>query len=313
MAAASERVTAVVVSFNRRELLSRGIDALRAQTRPPDRIIVVDNGSIDGTRDDLRARATNGEIVLIEASQNLGGAGGFERGIAWALELGCDWAWLMDDDAIPEQDCLERLLDAASHLEAPSFLAPLVTDEAGAPGERNHPEIDTDVSAQCEIAPLGCVAVKASTFVGPLLSATAMRQTHLPLGDFFIWHDDMEYTARLSTFGRAALVPSARIAHLVQNRGPLHYNGARNRYNVRNYLWWLREVRRNRSFNRNRILLSLLRSLRQQLRGAPNKLSYLWVVAKATAEGLTKSPRHRTADDVVATSRASDAFVGLPT
>jgi GT2 family glycosyltransferase len=310
--ASHPHVTAVVVTYNRRALVTRVLDALRAQTRPVDRIVVIDNGSTDGTRPELEARAARGELMLIEASDNLGGAGGFERGCAWSLELGTDWVWLMDDDAIPDLDCLELLLGAAAQLDRPSFVAPHVVDETGGTGPRNYPELNTDFAVQYRMAPLGLIAVAATTFVGPLLSAEAMRRTHLPLGDFFIWHDDVEYTARLHAFGPAAMVPTAKIAHLAGNPGPAHYNGARNLYNVRNYLWWYREVGRNRSFNRNRIVLALTRSLRAQFRNAPNKLGYLAVVARAAARGLFTRPAHRTVADVLRRSRAVDRVVGAP-
>ena len=43
---------------------------------------------------------------------NSGGAGGFHDGLGWAVERGADLVWLMDDDGLPDLDCLSRLLDA---------------------------------------------------------------------------------------------------------------------------------------------------------------------------------------------------------
>ena len=47
-------------------------------------------------------------------ADNRGGAGGFHDGLAWAIERGADLVWLMDDDGLPEPDCLERLLGSTT-------------------------------------------------------------------------------------------------------------------------------------------------------------------------------------------------------
>src|SRR5690242_3499247 len=90
-------VVALVVTWNRRELLVEALQAVVGQTRPPDRVIVVDNASTDGTSD--RVRAEFADVELLRTSRNLGGAGGFALGMRHALETrSCDALWLLDDD-----------------------------------------------------------------------------------------------------------------------------------------------------------------------------------------------------------------------
>ena len=98
------RILAVVVTFNRRELLRRCVEALQAQTRPPDELLVINNGSTDGTEEMLREA---GVPCLTQA--NVGSAGGWHAGINRALSEGFDAIWLMDDDGFPDPRALERL------------------------------------------------------------------------------------------------------------------------------------------------------------------------------------------------------------
>src|SRR5258708_5109433 len=71
------KVAAVLVTYNRKELLVEALTALRAQTRPADTVIVVDNASTDGTADLLRERFA--EVELLERTRNLAGGGGARR------------------------------------------------------------------------------------------------------------------------------------------------------------------------------------------------------------------------------------------
>ncbi len=99
------RVVAVVVTWNRRELLVEAIAALRAQTHQPVAFVVVDNGSTDGT-DTLLEGESGLDVVRLE--QNTGGAGGFAVGVEQALTHEPDLVWLLDDDTVPDTRCCAR-------------------------------------------------------------------------------------------------------------------------------------------------------------------------------------------------------------
>ena len=107
------RVTAVLVAWNRRELLREALEALAAQTRPVDRLVVVDNASDDGS-DAVAAEllaAWGDRARLIRLTENTGGAGGFAVGIAAAVaDPATDWVWVMDDDTVPGPDALSGAL-----------------------------------------------------------------------------------------------------------------------------------------------------------------------------------------------------------
>ena len=98
------QILAVVVTHNRRMLLSRCLDNLLAQKRQSDQILVVNNASSDGTVEMLEKR----DIPFI-TQENLGSAGGWHCGIQHALDNGFDAVWLMDDDGFPDASALGLL------------------------------------------------------------------------------------------------------------------------------------------------------------------------------------------------------------
>ena len=100
-------VAAVVVTHDRLSLLKNCVAALRAQTRPLDAIIVADNGSTDGTREWL---AGESDLKVVSTQANLGTAGGYYTGMKAAHDQGYDWLWIMDDDGLPDVDCLRQQL-----------------------------------------------------------------------------------------------------------------------------------------------------------------------------------------------------------
>ena len=103
-----EKVIAVVVTYNRQRLLSECIDALKNQSRPVDKILVINNGSNDNTESWLKSQAGLDYFT----QKNVGSGGGFYTGIKLAYEQRLyDWIWLMDDDGFPKENALENLLE----------------------------------------------------------------------------------------------------------------------------------------------------------------------------------------------------------
>ena len=95
----NKTVCAVVVTYNRKELLCRNIESLLNQTHPVD-ILIYDNASTDGTESELRNRGylDKSNIIYVKGEYNGGGATGFSKGEKLAFDKGYDYIWLMDDD-----------------------------------------------------------------------------------------------------------------------------------------------------------------------------------------------------------------------
>jgi rhamnopyranosyl-N-acetylglucosaminyl-diphospho-decaprenol beta-1,3/1,4-galactofuranosyltransferase len=209
------RIAAVVVTFNRLHLLRDLVDVL---VKLPDlaEILVVDNASTDGTGEWLSEVAD--ECVLARTlADNTGGAGGFHEGLRWAVERGADLVWLMDDDGVPDDDCLGRLLTHAGDLD---FWGPVVVDRDDPerlvfpirlPGATRVVHAMSDVR---RAARGGLIRGIVIPFNGVLVTRALVEQIGLPRQEFFIWGDDHEYRLRAERAGaRIATVVDARVLH----------------------------------------------------------------------------------------------------
>lgn len=107
------RVSAIIPAFNRRDYLPRAIDSALGQTVPVDEIIVVDDGSIDGSAEFVESRY--GSRVRVVRQANTGVAGARRRGI---LEARGEWIAFLDsdDEWSPERNA--ELLKAAERISA---------------------------------------------------------------------------------------------------------------------------------------------------------------------------------------------------
>src|ERR1039458_1638456 len=103
-----ETVCAVVVTFNRVNLLRQCLSSLRRQSQMPDCILVCDNATTDNTKEVLAREFA--ELQVLRLPDNVGGAGGFRAGMEWAYRHGFRWFWVMDDDIELQPDALEIML-----------------------------------------------------------------------------------------------------------------------------------------------------------------------------------------------------------
>lgn len=109
------KIAAIVVTYNRKDLLKLCLNALLKQGRALSTIIIVNNCSSDGTEKMLQAEYLNNPIFdYINLGENLGGAGGFKYGMQRAYENGYDWLWLMDDDVAPVESALKTYVKLSS-------------------------------------------------------------------------------------------------------------------------------------------------------------------------------------------------------
>ncbi len=108
------RVCAVVVTCNRKDLLRTCLNSLRAQTRPVDRILVVNNASTDGTGalldTEFGTLARLEILARLDLKESVGGAGAINAGLKWTHCNKYEWAWVMHDGVEVAPDCLKRML-----------------------------------------------------------------------------------------------------------------------------------------------------------------------------------------------------------
>ncbi len=215
------RIVAVVVTFNRLPLLTGLVTRLR-EVPGLDEILIVDNQSGDGTHAwlaELDASPTSSGALLKsrQLDRNRGGAGGFRAGLEWAVQRDADLIWLMDDDGLPDPDCLERLLEHSGEFD---FWGPAVIDEADPsrlvfpirlPGRAKVVHQMSEVEAA---AVDGVIRDVVIPFNGVLVTRELVERIGLVREDFFIWGDDHEYRLRAERAGaRIATVVGARLRH----------------------------------------------------------------------------------------------------
>lgn len=196
------RIATVIVTFNRLSLLKECFDAVNNQTRKSDKIYIVNNCSTDGTGEYLSTIASE-RVECINLDRNIGGAGGFALGIKRAVTEGYDYVWIMDDDCIPQAFALQNLSKAMRVTGNVGFAASKVLWQDGSPHKMNVPEIrksSRDRSAtfnRFSQADCPVFCIENASFVSLMINAKAVKKVGLPISDFFIWHDDIEFTERL--------------------------------------------------------------------------------------------------------------------
>jgi rhamnopyranosyl-N-acetylglucosaminyl-diphospho-decaprenol beta-1,3/1,4-galactofuranosyltransferase len=182
-----EKVIAVVVTYNRQALLSECITALRNQTRKPDAILVVNNGSTDNTQQWLQQQK---DIYYIN-QKNIGGAGGFSTAIQTGYKKGYEWIWCMDDDGAPKEDALEQLLAVETNELKLLNCAVINKDDKrsfvwNTGGHRSLDEVQGNI-----IEGIG------HPFNGTFINRRIIERVGVPKAQFFLWGDETEYYYRI--------------------------------------------------------------------------------------------------------------------
>lgn len=210
-------LAAVIVTYNRKELLGNNIRMLLKQTLPFDRIFIVDNCSTDGTYDYLIQQGwmDEGPFVYVKTASNIGGAGGFYTGTKAAFEAGADWIVLMDDDgAAADERTFALLFQAARKLYAKNrklFVNALVQQ-----GELLSFKINRMYSVEEALAAAreGIIEGAANPFNGTMLSRELVEAIGYPNPDFFIKGDEVNYKQRAFDAGaHVVTVVDARYIH----------------------------------------------------------------------------------------------------
>ncbi len=210
------KVAAIVVTYNRIELLKKVVNGLRKQTRLPDAIIIINNSSTDGTIDWLSEQS---DLTVI-TQDNLGSSGGQYAGAKYAYENNFDYIWLMDDDVVANPNCLEILLNGIDNFD---LLVPLRYNN-------NEPYLN-DVIELNITNPLKSIwkkiitednltndyiEIEGFTFEGPLFHRNLIEKIGLPEKGFFIYADDTEFSVRAKKAGlKAAISTKARLDRMI--------------------------------------------------------------------------------------------------
>ncbi len=199
----NSKIASVVVTYNRKKLLSQCILAIEKQSYIPHTIFIIDNASTDGTDvcvyEHGYCNAIKDGVVYkyVRLSENIGGAGGFYVGLKMAYESAeaFDGFWVMDDDGCPDPNQLERL---ATYMGTYHYISPLVLDK------ENHKKMAFGKLGVDDLPSLtenGIMIGRANPFNGILFSRQLITEVGYPEKDMFIWGDEWQYHLRAKKSG----------------------------------------------------------------------------------------------------------------
>lgn len=285
------KICAVVVTYNRLDLLKGTIDKLLNQSRKLDELIIIDNKCTDGTSEYLKTLGD--KITPIFLEENLGGAGGFNKGIKVAYENGHDYIWIMDDDTFATETALENMLNKFDIVGNKfGFMCSNVLFKDNKACVMNVPTVE---SVWNDYLPEGLVRVKNASFVSIMFPREVVKEVGLPIKDFFIWGDDTEYTLRISAkYPSYMSMDSIVHHHMKENVGVDIISGdtarvSRYFYEFRNkfYMHKKRGFKGTLSFTKHTVR-TILNILSKSKDGKGTKIK---VVLKGYFKGLTFNPK----------------------
>jgi rhamnopyranosyl-N-acetylglucosaminyl-diphospho-decaprenol beta-1,3/1,4-galactofuranosyltransferase len=214
----NKQIAAVVVTFNKKELLRNAVQGILNQELLPDLLLIIDNNSSDGTYDmllengwieeinddkndvnltSLKEYYKNEKKILIKyvsKFENDGGAGGFYEGMKQAYNDGYEWLWLMDDDGVPAKDCLKYLYD---YKTKDSVIGPLVVDIETKKTASFLFDNKGQLSKVDELLKEEVLEDKLTPFNGTFIPSSIIKKIGFIKKEMFIWGDEQEYQLRI--------------------------------------------------------------------------------------------------------------------
>ncbi len=217
-------VCAVVVTYNRRDKLQKCIDCLLNQENASCDILIVNNASTDDTEEMIRDNYTLPKVLYYNTGKNLGGAGGFEFGVREAVLKGYEYVWIMDDDTWPNEDALYELLNAGKELKDEwGFLSSVAYWTDGSICRMNIQKKGIFRHIGKEEYTKNVSEIKMCSFVSLLVKSTVVKELGLPIGDYFIWTDDYEFTGRISQKYKCYMVTKSHVVHAMEKHTRVNF------------------------------------------------------------------------------------------
>lgn len=237
----------IIVTYNRKMLLEECVTNALGQTIPADKIVIVNNASTDGTQEYLQTDFfKNDKFRIIHCKENIGGAGGFYRGMKAALNYDVDWLLVIDDDAILETDYTEKIFAVLQDQKDYRAAAGIVMTDGyidkhhrrnlskyGMILKTINDKFYKKTSFACDIA----------SFCGMMIRTELVKKIGLPHAEYFIFHDDTEYSLRILKYSKFLVVSDAILNHktkIAVEKNPRRYTW-KDYYEIRNKIFYIKE------------------------------------------------------------------------
>jgi len=241
-------VAIIILNWNRREDTVACLTSLQNSSYPNCLIILVDNGSSDGTANHIRNCFPT--VHVLENGQNLGFAEGNNVGIRYAMARGARYLYLLNNDTIVDAQCIQHLADAGQAYPAAGALCPTVIsmsqperlEFAGATWSPQEAVFKFHRPSQTDNLHQDRQVIETDTLLGCALFCTAAAISAIGMLDprFYLLWEESDWCARARSRGFSLLyVPAAKIWH----KGSVSFSEGRwsvqyRYYFIRNRLLW---------------------------------------------------------------------------
>lgn len=285
----------ILITYRRPGAFRKIVARLMEQTRPLDRLVVVDNEPSPEVEESLAGyRASGRRADYVAAPENLGPAGGIALGMRTLLASAGDddWVVLLDDDDPPAAG------DALSQVERFAHGA-MSSDERTAGVGVSGARFDWRRGRPVRLPDRDLEGAVPVDYVGgnklPTYRVGAIRETGPFRGDLFFGFDDLEFGLRLQRAGFALYVDGERWLERRTDRGRIGISpepslelGAvtwRRYYSLRNVIWILRSHGRSWTAARVALTVGFGKPLLQLPRSPGLALRHLWINWRACLDG----------------------------
>ncbi len=217
---ASPRICAIVLNWNGGERIHRCVQSLFASTDVQVNVVVIDNGSTDGSNESLAAAFPS--ISLIRLGKNLGLAKARNEGLRWGMGQGLDAMLFIDDDARVAPDTLSQLWQTLHNSPEVGIVTPRILDgnnekiiwyDGGVTSIFGDP-VHRNMGADADTARREPLEIKFATGCCQLIKREVVERIGLLDEAFFVYSEDADYSFRAREAGfRIVHVPEAIAWH----------------------------------------------------------------------------------------------------
>ena len=227
----------VIVTYNRLDLLKECLERINKQIINFFEIVVVNNASTDGTQNFLNNYKQN-NLKIVNLKQNIGGAGGFEEGIK-NLSTEYDYVLLIDDDAMLDENFL-FFIENNIEKDIYAYSGTVFKYDSKDIDIKHRRRVKNSIYLKNESVSLSeykqdYFYCDIASFCGLVISKEIIKKIGLPIGEYFIWYDDTEYSLRIMKYTRIKNVNKAFLVHksIDSNQTKLNWKSY---YGLRNFM-----------------------------------------------------------------------------
>lgn len=210
--ASSLKVATILVNWRQPQRTLEAVYAVTAQTESSI-IIVVDNGSNDDSVDYLQ-KLLPSDVKLVIRDMNGGFGAGVNEGLKEVYKYGAKYAWLLNNDAIPERNCLEKLVSVAENDPAIGVVGARIIDPSGSvPDHAGTVMNERNFNCTYSMSPEDMNSARFAWVTGAcmLLNVNALREIGEFDTRFFMYWEDADLSCRLKNAGYGIGVASEAV------------------------------------------------------------------------------------------------------